>query len=142
MPWLVKDKAKAKIANRQGRRGVSKTNGAVCTLVSVHKQASALLPRGDSLLYGCAEEWPRPNPFTHFTGRRNYTLASSHLLGRICIQQRSHTINQTLCPSSYCALLALVDSSITTKRQRCSLESIMFDFTHRATVSPLIGETA
>ncbi len=78
-PWTV-----------TGRRGVSKTNAAVGTLVSVHTQASALLPRGDSLLYGCAEEWPRPNLFTHFTGRRNYTLASSHLLGRMCIQQHSY----------------------------------------------------
>lgn len=83
MPWLVKDKAKADIANRQVRRVVLKTNGAVGTLVSVHKQASALLPGGDSLLYVCAEEWPRPNPFTHFTARRNYTLASSLLVSSL-----------------------------------------------------------
>lgn len=42
----MKDKAKAEIANRQERRAVSKMNGAVGTLVSVHKQASALLPGG------------------------------------------------------------------------------------------------
>lgn len=126
-PRLVKDKAWVLIANKQGRRCDLRRMVLSMRCFQYTSRLAHLFPVGGGLLYGCAEEWSRTYPFTHFTARRNYIRASSLLLGANLHPATLSCHQSGLLPITMVCVARGVDHNINNSRRSGSLPFVIFN---------------